>query len=115
VTEPPAEPAEPAADESDITAEEIQEETEKGAESFIEAVSRIYRSREEADAAVSNISDNEIDEVVGDSEGSDVEAEITAEPAPNTTDAPAETETPAATDADEEAKAVEAYLNSFSV
>jgi hypothetical protein len=72
-TEPAVEPTD------DITPEEIEAEAET-TESFIGAIAKIIRSREEADAAVSQIDDTEIDEVVGDSEGTELEE--AAEPPP---------------------------------
>jgi hypothetical protein len=110
--EPPAEtPAEPPAekpsedtDGEEITPEEIEEEA-KGEESYLAAVSKIYRSREETDAAVSEISDNDIDEVVGGDEGSDV-AEVAA---------PSEPPPPDTATEDEADKALEAYLQSLEI
>lgn len=116
-TPPPAAPTEPAAPEAppadpavetpapseEITPEEIDDET--GTESFLGAVTNILRSREEADAAISEINDAEIDEVVGDGEGEDIEAL----PEPSV---PAETPPPAEPE-DEESKAIEAYLASI--
>jgi hypothetical protein len=111
VETPPAEPAEPVAppvvEETDVTPEEIEAET--GAESFIGAVSKILKSREEADAAVSDIEDSEIDEVVGDGEGDDVST--IPEPSTDVSTEPAAPPEPAEPE-DEESKAIEAFLAS---
>jgi hypothetical protein len=105
-TSPATEPTTTEPDAPEVTPDEIDEEISKGAESYIMAVSRAIRSREEADAAVSTISDNEIDEVVGDTEGSDVEA----------VPVPSEEAPPAGTTAEDEAsKALEAYLEAFNI
>jgi hypothetical protein len=57
---------------SEITSDEIDEES-KTTESYLESMKRLVKSREEADAAAAKLDDSEIDEVVGDSEGSGVE------------------------------------------
>jgi hypothetical protein len=120
-TDPPAEtpaapveaPAvEPAADTTteepveaapDVTPEEIETEAE-GTESYIAAVSHILRSKEEADAAVSEIPDEQINEVVGDEEGDSLDEipEAPAAPAPEG----GETEPTV----DDEEKALESWL-----
>jgi hypothetical protein len=110
--EPAAEPtAEPAAEPAavpDVTPEEVDEEVSKGAESYVMAFSMALRSREEANAAVSTITDNEIDEVVGDAEGSDVEAV----PVPSEEAPPA---APASSEEDEATKALESYLEALNL
>lgn len=79
VTPPDAPSAEPAApsetEEPAISPEEIDGEVAQGQESYSAVISRLLRSREEADAAASTIEDKDIDEVVGDDEGSEVESE----------------------------------------
>lgn len=106
--DPPAEspPAEsPAESEPQISDDEIDVEAE-GTESYIAAIGNVLRSREEADAAVSNIDDSEITEVVGDKEGDSVEEAADVPPA----------EPPPAPDLgedSEEMKAIESFLNSF--
>jgi hypothetical protein len=105
VVEPAAEtaPEEPVEAAPDATPEEIETEAE-ATESYIAAVSRIIRSKEEADAAVSEIPDEQINEVVGDGEGDSLDdiPEAPAAPAPEG----GETE-PAV---DEEDKALESWL-----
>jgi hypothetical protein len=87
----------------DVTPEEIETEAE-GTESYLAAVSRVLRSREEADAAVSEIPDEQIDEVVGDEEGDSLEDIPEAPEAP----APEGGETEPAVN--EEDKALESWL-----
>jgi hypothetical protein len=96
--EPPAEPSVEVAPE--ISGDEIEEEAQ-GTESFIGAISRVFKSREEADAAVSTIEDKEADEVVGDN-AEEIEETTSAEP----------TE-PTETTSDEE-KSIEAFLAEFN-
>jgi hypothetical protein len=101
-TEPTITPvdAEPAVSD-DISPDEIEAET--GAESFLGAISNIVRSREDADTAVSEINDEEIDEVVGDGEGDDINSISETTPATEPDETTSDPE-------DEESKALEAFL-----
>jgi hypothetical protein len=101
---PPAEDGAPLPEVGDITEEEIEEES-KSTESFIGAVTKILQSREEADAAASEIDDAAIDDVVGDGEGDTIE-EGTGEA--EGADGAGEAE-----ELSEEEKAVEAFIQSM--
>jgi hypothetical protein len=111
--EPPAEPTvatEPVAPveggetppAADITPEEIEEEANT-TESYFGIISKILKSREEAQAAVSEIEDNQIDEVVGDDEGTPVD-----DTPPEGGETPPVEEEPT-----EEEKAIESFIQSL--
>jgi hypothetical protein len=104
---PPAPEAIPS--DSDVTPEEIDEEVGTGAESYLAALTKIRHSREEADAAVAQIEDKEIDEVVGDTEGDSVEEIPETTPAPASDTPPAEGAV-AETDEQKAEKALESYI-----
>jgi hypothetical protein len=103
--EPPASGGEEGG-KDEVAPEEIEEEA-KTSESYLAAVSRILKSREEAEAAVSQINDDAIDEVIGDGEGEVVE-EIPAPAAP--AEPPAGGAAEPVTD---EEKALEAWLSTL--
>jgi hypothetical protein len=102
---PPAPEAIPG--DSDVTPEEIDDEIATGAESYLAALANIRHSREEADAAVAGIKDDEINEVVGDDEGNPIE-EI-----PETAEAPAAEGAVPETEEQKAEKAIESYIASL--
>jgi hypothetical protein len=94
IPEAPVEP--PVETAPEITDDEIEVESQ-GTESFLAAISSVLKSREEADASVSEIKEDEVDEVVGDSEGDDIAEAGDAEP----------------TEESEEEQSIEAFLAGF--
>jgi hypothetical protein len=107
-TEAPAVEETPVTDEAgtEVTPEEVTDAAET-TESFIGALSRVLRSREEAEADAEDIDDEEIDDVVGDGEGDSVEES-------DSEDSEDEDEGSGGEEESEETKALESFYSDIS-